>query len=177
MITKQEKSIKDTISQLITEAKKRKAAEENEPHFLLFLSESNKAIWSQLSYEDKETVNVAMNESNYTSEQDVLNTIREALSASSKTEEEVLIDSIPDELIDVWNGLNDTVKQSVLSQAKFYPNLVGSQPKMESFWNSRDLEQYSDEPSKVLLNENKIVVDSKLSDNQIDRFIDAFKNI
>jgi len=177
-IFEQEKSIKDTINQLILEAKKRKAAEENEPHFLLFLSENNKATWSKLSYEDKETVIVAMNESNYTSEQDVLKTIREALSASSKTEEEVLIDAIPDELMDVWNGLNDTVKQSVLSQAKFYPNLVGSQLKMESFWNSRDLEHYSTNPSKVLLNENKnIVVDSKLSENQIDRFINAFKNI
>ena len=176
-VFEQEQSIKENITQLIAEAKKRKAAEENQPHFLLFLSESNKNSWSNLSLEDKEKVNVAMNESTYTSEQDVLNTIREALSTPSKTEEEVLIDAIPDDLIDVWNGLNDTVKQSVLSQAKFYPNLTNSQPKMESFWNSRDLEQYSDDPNKVLLNENKMVVDSKLSDNQIDRFIDAFKNL
>jgi len=177
-ILEQEKSIKETISQLITEAKKRKAAEDNDPHFLLFLSESNKSIWAKLSYEDKEKVNVAINESAYTSEQDVLKTIREALSSPSKTEEETLIDSIPDELISIWNGLNDTIKQSVLSQAKFYPNLVGSTPKMESFWNSRDLEQYSANPSKVLLNENKnIVNDSQLSENQIDRFINAFKNI
>ena len=96
-----------------------------------------------------------MNESAYTSEQDVLNIIRESLSTSSKSEEDTLIDAIPDELVPVWNGLNDTVKQSVLSQAKFYPNLTGTQPKMESFWNSRDLEQYSNTPSKVLLNENK----------------------
>ena len=177
-IYEQEKSIKETISQLITEAKKRKAAEEQDPHFLLFLSESNKTIWSKLSLEDKEKVNVAMNKSTYTSEQDVLKTIRESLSTPSKTEEETLIDAIPDELITVWNKLNDTVKQSVLSQAKFYPNLVGSTPKMESFWNSRDLEQYSDKPGKVLLNENKNVVnESKLSENQIDRFINAFKNI
>jgi len=177
-IFEQEKSIKDTISQLITEAKKRKASEEHEPHFLLFLSESNKEIWSKLMMEDKEKVNVAINESTYTSEEDVLRIIREALSTPSKTEEETLIDAIPDELLDVWNGLNDAVKQSVLSQARFYPNLVGSQPKMESFWNSRELEQYSANPKKVLLNENKKVVnDSKLSDNQIDRFISAFKNL
>lgn len=177
-IFEQEKSIKETISQLITEAKKRKAAEENQPHFLLFLSESNKEIWSKLSLEDREKVNVAINESTYTSEQDVLKIIREALSTPSKSEEETLIDAIPEELVDIWNGLNDTIKQSVLSQAKFYPNLVNSQPKMESFWNSRGLEQHSKNPSKVLLNENKkIVNDSKLSDNQIDRFIDAFKNI
>jgi len=177
-IFEQEKSIKDTISQLITEAKKRKASEENQPHFLLFLSENNKAIWSKLTLDDKEKVNVAMNESTYTSEEDVLRNIREALSTPSKTEEETLVDAIPDELVSVWNGLNDEVKQSVLSQAKFYPNLAGSQPKMESFWNSRDLEQYSANPKKVLLNENKnIIDDSKLSENQIDRFITAFKNV
>jgi len=177
-IFEQEKSIKDTISQLITEAKKRKASEEQDPHFLLFLSESNKEIWGELSMDDKEKVNVAINESTYTSEQDVLKIIRESLSASSKTEEETLVDAIPDDLVSVWNGLNDVVKQSVLSQAKFYPNLVGSQPKMESFWNSRDLEQYSDDPLKAQLNEgNHLISESKLSENQIDRFIGAFKNL
>lgn len=177
-IFEQEKSIKDTINQLILEAKKRKASEENEPHFLLFLSENNKSIWKELSVEDKEKVNLVINESKYTSEKDVLNIIREALSKPSKTEEEVLIDAIPSELIDTWNGLNDTVKKSVLSQAKFYPNLIKSLSKMESFWHSRELEQYSSNPKKVLLNENKNTInDSKLSETQIDRFINTFRNL
>ena len=143
----------------------------------MFLTEKNKNVWKQLSYEDKERINVAMNESTYTSEKDVLNIIRETLNNSKKTEEEVLIESIPVELVDTWNGLNDTIKKSVLSQAKFYPNLTNSQAKMESFWNSRGLEKYSINENKTLLNENKNYInDVKLSDNQVDKYIDIFKN-
>ena len=39
----------------------------------------------------------------------------------NKSEEDVLIDAIPNELIEVWNGLNDTVKKSILTSAKILP--------------------------------------------------------
>ena len=172
-----EESIKDTITKLITETKKRKASEENQPHFLMFLSDKNKETWNKLSLEDRERTTVALNESSYTSEKEVLNIIRESLSAGSKSEEEILIDAIPTDLKDVWDNLNDTVKKSVLASAKFYPNLVGSELKMESFWSSRDLHKYA-ETKKQLLNENKNYVDDiKLSENQVDRYLSIFKNL
>ena len=175
-LNENEKSIKDSISQLITEAKKRKAFDELQPHFLMFLSEKNKTVWNELSREDKEKIVVAMNESSYVSEKDVLNIIRETLDTNKKTEEEILIDAIPEDLIDTWNSLNDTVKKSVLAQAKFYPNLVTSESKMESFWNSRGLVKYNE--TKVLLNENKKYInDTKLSDNQVDKYLNVFKNL
>jgi len=171
-----EVSIKETISKLINETKKRKASEENQPHFLMFLSEKNKETWNKLSLEDKEKTTVALNESNYTSEKEVLKAIRESLSTNKKTEEEILLDSIPTDLIDTWNGLNDTVKKSVLAQARFYPNLVGSELKMESFWNSRELVKYTE--SKKLITENKKYVDDiKLTENQVDRYLSIFKNL
>jgi hypothetical protein len=176
-VLESEESIKDTITKLITETKKRKASEEQQPHFLMFLGEKNKETWNKLSLEDKEKTIVAVNESTYSSEKDVLNIIREALSASSKSEEEILIDAIPTDLKDVWNNLNDTVKKSVLASAKFYPNLVGSELKMESFWSSRDLHKYA-EPKRQLLNENKNYVDDiKLSENQVDKYLSIFKNL
>jgi hypothetical protein len=172
-----ELSIKDTITKLITETKKRKASEENQPHFLMFLSEKNKETWNKLSLEDKEKTTIALNESNYTSEKEVLNAIRESLSTNKKSDEEILIDSIPNDLVDTWNGLNDTVKKSVLAQARFYPNLVGSELKMESFWNSRELNKYTDS-KKVLITENKKYVDDiKLTENQVDRYLSIFKNL
>ena len=175
-VQESEKSIKDTITELILETKKRKASEENEPHFLLFLTENNKAAWKKLSAEDKEKTVVALNESNYITEKDVLNIIRESL-ATKKSEEEILIDSIPEDLIDVWNNLNDTVKKSVLAQSKFYPNLVGSELKMESFWNSRELQKYTN-TGKMVLNENqKYINDLKLTENQVDRYLSIFKNL
>jgi len=170
-------SIKDTIAKLITETKKRKASEENQPHFLMFLSEKNKETWNKLSLEDKEKTTVALNESNYTSEKEVLNAIRESLTSNKKSEEQVLIDSIPNDLVETWNSLNPTVKKSVLAQAKFYPNLVGSELKMESFWNSRELGKYTDS-KKTLITENKKYVDDiKLTENQVDRYLSIFKNL
>ena len=172
-----EESIKDTITKLILETKKRKASEENQPHFLMFLSDKNKETWNKLSLEDKERTTVALNESSYTSEKEVLNIIRESLSSNKKSEEEILIDSIPTDLVDVWKGLNDTVKKSVLAQAKFYPNLVGSELKMESFWNSRELQKYAG-PGKQLITENKQYVDDvKLSESQVDKYLSIFKNL
>jgi hypothetical protein len=142
----------------------------------MFLSEKNKETWNKLSLEDKEKTTVALNESNYTSEKEVLKAIRESLSTNKKTEEEILLDSIPTDLIDTWNGLNDTVKKSVLAQARFYPNLVGSELKMESFWNSRELVKYTE--SKKLITENKKYVDDiKLTENQVDRYLSIFKNL
>jgi len=171
-------SITDSIAELINEAKKRKASEEERPHFLYFMSDKNQTVWNDLNHSDKETIIVAMNESSYTNEADVLNIIGEALQGNKKTDEEILIESIPSDLVDAWNGLNDTVKKSVLTQAKFYPNLVSSEAKMESFWNTRGLEKYMLNETRTLINENKQYVDdAKLSDNQVDRYINIFKNL
>ena len=175
-IFEEEKSIKSTISKLISEAKKRKAAETEKPHFLMFLSEKNQEVWNKLSLEDKEKIKVAMNESSYTSEKEVLNIIRETLTPK-KSQEEILIESIPTDLVNVWNGLNDTIKESVLAQSKFYPNLTSSKVKMESFWNSRELQKYTNS-GKKLVNENKRYIDDvKLSESQVDRYLDIFKNL
>ena len=172
-----EKSIKDTITKLITETKKRKASEENQPHFLMFLSDKNKETWSKLSLEDKEKTTVALNESSYTSEKEVLNAIRESLNSNKKSEEQILIDSIPADLVEIWNGLNDTVKKSVLAQSKFYPNLVGSELKMESFWNSRELQKYGDSKKTHITENKKNVDDIKLSESQVDKYLSIFKNL
>ena len=48
---------------------------------------------------------------------------------------------------------------------------------MESFWNSRDLQQYAIE-GKTLITENKQYVDDlKLSENQVDKYLSIFKNL
>ena len=175
-IFENEKSIKNTISKLISETKKRKAAETNKPHFLMFLSEKNQEVWNKLSLEDKEKTTVALNESNYTSEKEVLNIIRETLTPK-KSEEDILLESIPTDLVNMWNELDDTIKESVLAQSKFYPNLTSSKLKMENFWISRDLHKYG-KPGKKLISENKKYIDDiKLSENQVDRYLSIFKNL
>ena len=47
---------------------------------------------------------------------------------------------------------------------------------MESFWNSRGLDKYSVDNKKLLLTEKKqIINDVKISENEIDRYINVFR--
>ena len=174
-----ESELKNNIKKLISESKKRKVSEEQVPHFLYFLSEENKKAYASFSIEDKEKIKIAMNESVYTTEGEVLSIMRETLSTRKQTTTDILISVIPSHLIQIWENLSDTVKASVLNQSKLYPGLTQSHSKMESFWNSRDLESYSSlKENKILLNENKTFIDnSKLSENEVDKYLKVFKKL
>jgi hypothetical protein len=174
-----ENSFTKYVAELITETKKRKAAETQEPHYLQFLSEKYKQAWRGLSPEDKEKVTFAINESEalpYT-ESDVLKIMNDALSVNRKSFEELLLENMPTELKSYWNNLNENYKSSILNQAKLYPTM-DTAPKFESFWRTRRLEEYAlIKENKQVLNENVLVDNSKLSEQQIDDFIAKIKNL
>jgi hypothetical protein len=172
-----EKQLKKNIMRLITEAKKRKASEEKEPHFLLFLSEKKKAAYYNLSPSDKEKVLTAMNESSYTTEADVLRIMEQALTTPQKTLEEVLIENIPSDLKPVWESLDTVTQQSILNSAQFYSNLT--EDRMGDFWRTRGLDQYvKKETEKKVINENRIVYDNqKLNESQLEMYLDRLKNL
>jgi len=174
-----EKSLKNNINKLIQETKKRKASEDDQPHFLMFLTEKNKAVYYALTDEDKTKVKLTLKESegNYTNEHQVLVLMNEALSVKKKTFNEILIGTMPSDLLPVWEKINVSRQQSILAQARLFPNLDTEQ-KMESFWNTRDLPRYTNEkPTKKLITESKIVDDAKLSDQQLDQFKKVFENL
>jgi hypothetical protein len=84
---------------------------------------------------------------------------------------------MPSSLVPVWDKLEESVKVSILSQAKLYPNL-NTPLKMEKFWESRNLIAYTQiNETKTMLNENKVVDSNSLSDEQIDAFISKLKNL
>ena len=174
-----EDSLKSYISGLITETKKRKASETQEPHYLNFLTEKNKNIWRNLTAEEKEQITYAINESAdpIFSESDVITVMQKTLFVEEKPFETKLMENMPSDLKGIWKQINEKQQQSILSAAKLYPNL-NSDAKMESFWNTRGLEKYlSLNESKKALNENKFVDNSNLSDEQIEKFISKIKNL
>ncbi|NPV12802.1 MAG: hypothetical protein HPY57_13535 [Ignavibacteria bacterium] len=177
-IMETENSLKSYIGNLITETKKRKASENQEPHFVQFLTEKNKKAWYGLTSEDKEKVIFTINESKepiYTENQ-VLYAIKNALSVQ-KTFEDVLIENMPSELKPIWEKLNENYKKSIINSAKLYPDLT-TPSRMEKFWESRRLESYTKiNESKQILNENRVVDNTSLSDEQIDAFISKIKNL
>jgi len=178
-IMETEDSLKSYIGNLITETKKRKASENKDPQFVQFLTEKNKQAWHGLSVEDKEKVTFAINESNdaiYTETQ-VLHVINNALS-THKSETDILIEGIPAELKPTWDSLNESHKKSIISASRLYPSL-DTPARIEKFWESRKLESYTqlNEGNKQVLNENKFIDNSTLTDDQIDSFISKINNI
>jgi uncharacterized protein YoxC len=173
-----EDSLKKYVSNMVTEAKKRKAEETKQPEFLDFLTEKNKKAWFSLSVEDRGKVLTAINESKEViySEAQLLRVIQETLTVK-KSREELLVEAVPNDLKPVWESLKQDNKDRIMSQSRMYGNLNTPQ-KMEAFWNSRGLEKYAlITESKKVLNENVFVDNSKLTDEQVDRFISKLKNL
>jgi hypothetical protein len=172
-------SLNENISKLILETKKRKASEQDQPHFLMFLTEKRKAAYYSLSDEDKIKVKLALKESEgkYTSEAQVLSIMNEALSPKKKTFNELLLEAMPSELIPTWEKIDKNIQNNILLTARLFPTLDTVQ-KFESFWLSRELGRYTNEkPSKQLITENRLVDGSKLTDAQIDRFKSVFNKL
>ena len=174
-----EKSLKESLNTLIDETKKRKASEVDQPHFLMFLTEKRKAAYYALPNEDKIKVKIALKESEgkYTSEVQVLQIMNEALSPKKKTFNELLLESMPAELQPIWEKLDTTIQQQVITSSRLFPTLDSVQ-KFESFWYSRNLNRYTESvPAKQLITENLIVDSSKLTENQLDRYKAVFDKL
>jgi hypothetical protein len=178
-LNKVQTSLKDNINKLILETKKRKVSEEDQPHFLMFLTEKRKAAYYALSDEDKTKVKMTLNENvgKYTSESQVISFINEALSPKKKSFNELLLDAMPSELTPIWEKLDSNIKNNIIATSRLFPALDTVQ-KFESFWYSRDLERYTNEkPSKQLITENRLVDGSKLTESQLDRFKSVFDKL
>jgi hypothetical protein len=174
-----EKSLTENLNTLILETKKRKASEQDQPHFLMFLTEKRKAAYYSLPEEDKTKVKLALKESEgkYTSEAQVISIMNEALSPKRKSFNELLLESMPSEIKPTWEKLDESVKNQVLTSSRLFPSLDTVQ-KFESFWLSRDLDRYINEkPAKQLITENRIVDGSKLTESQLDRFKTVFDKL
>ena len=172
-------TLKDNIATLINETKKRKASEDDQPHFLMFLTEKRKAAYYSLSNEDKTKVKLALKEKEgkYTSEAQVLSIMNESLSPKRRSFNELLLDAMPSELTPIWEKLDTNVKQQILTTSRLFPALDTVQ-KFESFWYSRDLERYTNEkPAKQLITETRLVDGSKLTESQLDYFKRSFDKL
>jgi hypothetical protein len=172
-------TLNENLNTLINETKKRKASENDQPNFMMFLTEKRKAAYYALSNEDKTKVKMLLKESEgkYTSEAQVISLMNEALSPKRKSFNDLLIESMPSELTIIWEKLDISIKNQVLATARLFPSLDTVQ-KFESFWYSRDLARYTNEkPAKQLITENHIVDGSKLSESQIDFFKSAFDKL
>lgn len=170
-------SITDKIAVLIEEAKKREASKEERPNFYEFLNPTDIQAFENLSNDQQEEIKIAINESTgYYSRHDVTAIMKQVLEADKMTDGELLIQSMPEEIKQVWENLDDKYKSSVLAQSKLYD--ISSEQLCEHFWNTRKLEKYVLNEGKTLIaSENPFDRMNQLSDEQVKSMTDKFKNL
>src|SRR5690606_34055081 len=118
-----ETDLTKSIDKLIEEAKKRKASETNEHHFLKFLNKKQIDAFYSLDQDNQEVVVAHINEKGgYYSSNDVLKLINEALKKNEETLEERLIRLMPDEVQDKWEKISESAKKSILTQSRLHPS-------------------------------------------------------
>ncbi len=167
----------EMINSLITEAKKRKASEVKEPHFFFFLNETDKKNFNEMKDSDRETIISALNESKgYSTRNEVVSIMREALSVPTETVDEALIRRIPANLKPIWEGLDAKEKKNIMLQSRWHQ--LTDDRKVESFWNTRGLEKINEDSSfKTLVQEDPYNTNQNLNENQMQAMLNRLERL
>jgi len=169
--------LSESINKLIEEAKKRKVSENSDLNFLKFLNKSQVDSFYALSDEDQEAVKFHISERNYFTSKDVLSLIAEALSTKNETLEERVVRLMPENIKAIWSQMNESVKKSILSQARLYPaEVLMTESQVEHFWLTRNLKK-NESVTKKLVSHESLIQEDKLSDNEVTAIMERFKNI
>ncbi len=169
--------LSQSIDKLIEEAKKRKATETSDLHFLKFLNKSQVDSFYNLSNEEQDTVKLYVSEKSFFSTGDVLKLISEALSSKNETLEERVIRLMPENVKPIWNQLNENGRKSILSQARLYPDdVMKTESQVEHFWLTRNLKK-NESLTKKLVAHDALIQEDKLSDKDLGLIMERFRNL
>ena len=166
-----------SINKLIEEAKKRKAAETSDLHFLKFLNKSQVDSFYSLTNEEQESVKLYISEKSFFTQTDVLRLISEALTAKNETLEERVIRLMPENIKPIWNQLNENSRKSVLSQARLYPvEVMATDSQVEHFWMTRNLKK-NESVTKKLVSHESLIQEDKINESELKSIMERFKNL
>ena len=166
-----------SIDKLIEEAKKRKASETSDLHFLKFLNKSQVDSFYSLVKEEQDTVKLYINEKSFFTQQDVLRLISEALSAKNESLEERVIRLMPENIKPIWNQLNESARKSILSQARLYPSeVMTTESQVEHFWMTRNLKK-NESVTKKLVSHESLIQEDKINESELKAIMERFRNI
>ena len=166
-----------SIDKLIEEAKKRKAVETTDLHFLTFLTKTQVDSYYSLTNEEQDAVKLYINEKSFFTQQDVLRLISEALSAKNETLEERVIRLMPENVKPIWNQLNENARKSILSQARLYPQeVMATDSQVEHFWMTRNLKK-NESVTKKLVSHESMIQEDKISEKELGAIMERFKNL
>jgi len=173
----EDSELSESINRLIEEAKKRKVSESSDLNFLKFLNKSQVDSFYALSDEEQESVKLHINESSYFTQKEVLTLIAESLSTKNESLEERVIRLMPENMKPIWGQLNESVKKSVLSQARLYPeDVLKTENQIEHFWATRNLKK-NESVTKKLVSHEALIQEDKLSSNEMNAIMERFKSL
>jgi hypothetical protein len=130
-------SLSGKVDQLIESLNKNKTEDiinENKYSFLKLVDDNAKKGFLSLNEAEKQKVVKALNEQNYNSGTDVVQIMGSALTEQVNSGEKFL-DMIPEDLVPVWESLNESQKASVVAQSKFYR--LDTPYQINHFWRTR----------------------------------------
>lgn len=146
-------------------------------NFLKFLNKSQVDSFYALSDEEQDTVKLHINESSYFTQKEVLTLISESLATKNETLEERVIRLMPDNIKPIWGTLNESVKKSVLSQARLYPEeVLRTENQIEHFWGTRNIKTNETVTKKLVAHEG-LIQEDKLSDNEVSMIMERFRRV
>jgi hypothetical protein len=172
-----EGEITSKIDRLIEEAKKREASKDKKPAFYAFLTPQDIETFESLSDEDQDKSKVAINESvGYYSRHDVLNIIKQATEIDRPSNEQILLEVMPEDIKPIWESLEVSDKKSILAQARYYD--LSTDDLKNYFWTTRKFNKSLNENKANLIEtSNPLESTERLSEEQINFFTNRFKGI
>ena len=130
-------SLSGKVDQLIESLNKNKTEEiisENKYSFLKLVDDNTKKGFLSLNEAEKQKVAKALNEQNYNSGTDVVQIMGSALTEQVNSGEKFL-DMMPEDLVPVWESLNESQRASIIAQSKFYK--LDTPYQINHFWRTR----------------------------------------
>ena len=126
----------DNLLDTVNKQKTEEIAEKKSYPFLGMMNDQAKNEFLALHEGQKQKVVKALNESNYSSEKEVIEIMGKALVEQNQSGEKFL-DLMPEKIKAVWETMNEGQKASIIAQSKFYR--LDTPYQIQNFWSTRGI--------------------------------------
>jgi len=126
----------DNLLDTVNKQKTEEIAEKKSYPFLGMMNDQAKNEFLALHEGQKQKVVKALNESNYSSEKEVIEIMGKALVEQNQSGEKFL-DLMPEKIKAAWETMNEGQKASIIAQSKFYR--LDTPYQIQNFWSTRGI--------------------------------------
>jgi len=126
----------DNLLETVNKQKTEQIAEQKNYPFLKLMSKENQDQFLAMHEGQKQKAAKALNESNYSSEKEVIDIMGKTLNEQNQSGEKFL-DLMPEKYRNSWESMNEGQKASIMAQSKFYK--LDTPYQIQNFWATRGI--------------------------------------